>query len=738
MSDLSIKVFEKELLQEKLLQLFGYNKFKGQQLEIIQHVLSGQDGLVIMPTGAGKSMCYQLPAVLQEGTALVISPLIALMKNQIDQLRSLNIPAYCLNSTLNRKEIKQIKEEIQSGTVKLLYVAPESLSKADNIEFFKSFKISFTAVDEAHCISEWGHDFRSEYRRIRQVLSQVGQMPIVALTATATPKVQIDIQKNLQIETQRVFKSSFDRFNLFYEVVPKESSRKQLIGFIKARKGQSGIIYCLTRKKVKEITEALQLNDISSASYHAGIDAKTRVKNQDDFLSKRIDVIVATVAFGMGIDKPDIRFVVHYDIPKSLEGYYQETGRAGRDGNPSQCLMFFSQHDINKVRKFNKDKPLSMRDSTQMLLEEVVAYAKSPTCRRSQLLLYFGERYQKDRCNQCDNCTRPTTSFNASQHLGLMLDTVRQTPHRNPISYVVDVLMGRKSDRISNSGDEKTSTFGKGKHEREELWSSLLRQAIHQGFIDRKIESHNLIESLSLSEKGESYMQAPYEIPLQYPHHYQENLSEGIEEGLHRDILSKKHTASDPALLEQLLDLRKQIAKQHQMPAYVIFQHQSIETMACRYPTTPEELLQIQGIGKGKAKKYGQPFLQLIQAHVLSHHIQPSKEITMKSSGLQCRLKINIISQVDKKIPLEDISDRLSISFDQLLEKLEDICYSGTKLNIDYHVNAMLDPDQQEEVQSHLLDNESEDLHPVYSQLSEYTEHEIRLMHIKFVSECGN
>lgn len=729
--------YTKDVLQQKLQQVFGYSHFRGKQLAIIQHVLSGKDAVVIMPTGAGKSLCYQLPALLKSGTALVISPLIALMKNQIDQLYSLGVSAYFLNSTLSRREIQTIKTEVKEGKVQLLYIAPESLGKKENIEFFKRFPISFVAVDETHCISEWGHDFRPEYRRIREVLSQIGQVPIIALTATATPKVQMDIQKNLDIKQARVFKSSFNRANLFYEVVAKQDSRKYLVGFLQKRIGQSGIVYCLTRKKVEEIAHTLCLNGIQAAPYHAGLDAKTRVQNQDAFLNEQLPVIVATVAFGMGINKMDVRFVVHYDVPKSLEGYYQETGRAGRDANPAHCLMLFSYHDIGKIEKFNKDKPLSERDSIRMLLEEVSAYAESPICRRGQLLLYFGEQYDQENCEHCDNCIRPTERFLAQKHLKIILEAVEQIQTQNSISYVVDVLVGKKSNNIRNCEHEKIPVFGIGAAEDRGFWSSLIRQAIYHGFLHRKIEFSTLFENLALSEKGRSFLASPHEVYLRRPHIYKKARSEKAEEGLERAVLNKNNGTIDSELLLQLIKLQKKIAKEAGIPPYIVFQENALEEMAVCYPTTTEDMLQIQGVGKGKMEKYGSPFLALIKKYVNIHNIQTSASLLMRSAGVQSRSKISIIRQIDKKIPLEEISACLGITLDGLLEEMENICYSGTQLNLSYHLDCLLDSDQQEEMYQYFLHSKTDDLHAAYEALSDYTEEEIRLMRIHFISELA-
>ena len=730
------KACTEAVLRQKMKEVFGYSRFRGSQATIIKHVLQGRNTMVIMPTGAGKSLCYQLPSLMTSGTALVISPLIALMKNQIDQLRNVGVSAYFLNSTLSRKEANAIKKEVEQGKARLLYIAPESLAKEDSINFFKRCELSFVAVDEAHCISEWGHDFRPEYRRIREIIKQIGQIPVIALTATATPKVQLDIQKNLSIEQAKVFRSSFNRPNLFYEVEVKKDSRKRLVGFLREKKGDSGIIYCLTRKKVEAITEMLKLNGIEAVSYHAGLDAKTRIKNQDDFLSKRTYVIVATVAFGMGIDKPDVRFVVHYDVPKSLEGYYQETGRAGRDGQAAHCLMLFSQNDINKIEKFNKNKPLYERDNTRMLLEEVTAYAESPICRRAQLLLYFGERYNGS-CRGCDNCLRSTPRFKATDELLLILEAVDQTKPQNSLSYVANIISGNRTDPVRNRKHEKLSVFGKGKDKDEVFWNALLRQAICQDFLSREFDSAKLFESLKITEKGKQFLESPDGVYFQNPHIYPKTRSEEIEEGLQREVLTQ-YSHTDEDLLADLIQLQKKTAKEAQVPAYVVFLESSLEEMSVRYPTTTEEMLQIQGVGQGKMRKYGQPFLNLIKKYVRKHNIKTSSSVLMKSAGLHSRTKINIIRQVDKKIRLEDIAESLGIPFYELLTEMENICYSGTRLSLGYHINCMLEKDRQKEIYNYFLESETDDMNKACKELSDYNEEEIRLMRIQFVSEMAN
>ena len=717
-------------------EVFGYTRFRDLQIDIIKNILQGKNTVVIMPTGAGKSLCYQLPALVTSGTVLVISPLIALMKNQIDQLREVGVSAHFLNSTLSQKDINAIKKETQDGKVRLLYIAPESLAKEDNLDFFKRCKWSFVAVDEAHCISEWGHDFRPEYRRIRQVLTKIGQVPVVALTATATPKVQRDIQKNLGIEQAEVFKSSFNRPNLFYQVEAKQDARKRLVGFFRERQGESGIVYCLTRKKVEEIAEMLTLNGIQAAPYHAGLDTKTRVQNQDNFLSKRTHVIVATIAFGMGINKADIRFVVHYDIPKSLEGYYQETGRAGRDGQQAYCLMLFSYQDTKKIEKFNKNKPLYERDNTRMLLEEVSAYAESPICRRAQLLLYFGERF-KGSCSACDNCLDDKSRFEGSKELLLTLETVKQTRPQNPLSYVINVISGTITDHIRNRKHEKLSVFGQGEGRGEAFWNALLRQAIHQDFLSREFDSTNLFESIEVTEKGRQFLKSSTEVYFRHPHVYSKNSSGELEEGLKRDVPTQQGNA-DKDLLAQLIRLQKKIAEEAQAPPYVVFRKASLEAMATRYPTTDEEMLQIQGVGQGKLRKYGQPVLRLIKKYVKENGIRPHSSVLMKSAGLYSRTKINIIRQVDKKISLEDIAESLNISFFDLLKDMENICYSGTKLSLGYHINYMLEKERQEEIYNYFLESETDDIHQACKALPDYNEEEIRLMRIQFISEMAN
>ncbi|NIK73653.1 ATP-dependent DNA helicase RecQ [Thermonema lapsum] len=726
-------------LKSKLKEIFGYNQFRGNQEQIIENLLAGKHTFVIMPTGAGKSLCYQLPAVIMQGTALVISPLIALMKNQVDQLNAVGVEAHFLNSTLSKSEIQQVRESVLAGSTKLLYVAPESLGKEENLDLFKQAKISFVAVDEAHCISEWGHDFRPEYRKIRSVIDQIGELPIIALTATATPKVQQDIIKNLGIEDATVFKSSFNRPNLYYEVRPKIESEKQLIRFIKKHKGKSGIVYCLSRKTVEEIAELLNVNDIKALPYHAGLDADVRMRNQDAFLNEEVDVIVATIAFGMGIDKPDVRFVVHYDTPKSLEGYYQETGRAGRDGLEGHCLLLYSYDDIQKLDKFNKDKPVTERDNAKYLLAEMADYAESGLCRRRQLLHYFGEYYEEDNCEMCDNCTNPTPQFKVDKEVQWALEAVEATGERFGIDHLIDVLMEQPNDYIKSYEHNKLPIYGKGKKYSEKFWRSLYRQILIMGFLSKEIVEQQVI--FKLTEKGKDFIAHPYIVTLHEDHDYSKTTLEELEK--QESSVATQTKAYDEVLYDLLRNLRKRIAKEKGLPPYVIFQDISLEEMATTYPTTEQELEQINGVGRGKVIKFGRPFLEAIRNYVEEHDIETASEVVVKSTPSRSKTKIYIIQQIDRKIDLEEIADSLDMEFSELLDEIESICYSGVRLNLDYYINQLLEPERQEEIYDFFRSSETDSIDEAFEDAlaefeDEYTEEELRLMRIKFISELGN
>lgn len=720
-----------EELKDKLKEIFGYGQFRGDQEKIIKNVLAGNDTFVIMPTGAGKSLCYQLPAIMMPGTAIVISPLIALMKNQVDQLNALGINAKVLNSTLNKAEVNRVIDETLKGEVKLLYVAPESLTKEEYVAFLKEAKISFVAIDEAHCISEWGHDFRPEYRRIKTILNQLGNLPVIALTATATPKVQLDIQRNLQMEDSHLYKSSFNRKNLYYEVRPKKDAKKQLVKYVMDQKSKSGIVYCLSRKSVEEIADLLRVNDIKAAPYHAGMDGATRIKNQDAFLNEEIDVIVATIAFGMGIDKPDVRFVIHYDTPKSLEGYYQETGRAGRDGLEGNCIMFYSYNDILKLEKFNKDKSVSERDNAKILLHEMASYAESSVCRRRQLLHYFGEQFEKD-CGFCDNCMKPKEKFEGKDYLVTALKAVLETEEQFGINHLIDVLRGSQSQPVNDYGHNELESYGAGKDQTDEFWAAVIRQALLFELLEKDIETVGI---LKLTEKGERFIDEPFSLSISTDHNYEE---EGEEDSIEKDGVHSK--AYDEALFDMLKSLRKKVAREKNLPPYVIFQDPSLEEMATTYPTTREELAQINGVGLGKVSKFGKPFLELITNYVEENDIVTASDVVVKSSVNKSKVKIYIIQQIDRKVDLEEIAEAKGLALDELIEEIEHICYSGTKLNLDYYINQILDSDKQEEIYDYFMSAKTDKISDALEELGEedFSEDELRLMRIKFLSEYAN
>ena len=724
-------------LQAALKQYFGYNYFRGNQEAIIQNILNRRNTFVIMPTGAGKSLCYQLPALLQDGTAIVISPLIALMKNQVDQLNGFNIDARFLNSTLSKAEITQVRNNTLKGKTKLLYVAPESLTKEENIKFLQEANISFVAVDEAHCISEWGHDFRPEYRRIKYIISQLKEdVPIIALTATATPKVQLDIQRNLQMEEADLYKSSFNRENLYYDVRPKTQIKKQLIKFIKQYSGKSGIIYCLSRKKVEEIAEFLQVNGIKAAPYHAGLDSNVRMRNQDAFLNEDVDVIVATIAFGMGIDKPDVRFVVHYNVPKSLEGYYQETGRAGRDGREARCLMFYSYSDILKLEKINKDKTVTERDNARHLLGEMIAYSESAVCRKRQLLHYFGE-YLAEDCGFCDNCMNPKEKYEGKEFIEIALQAVQQTNERFGINHLVDVIRGSENQYVKSYKHNQLPVYGKGKGEPADLWSSVLRQALIFELLDKDIENIGVIK---LNARGSAFLQQPYSITLSKNHVFEDVTESEENDGtLGQNGAATQGQAYDENLFQRLKQLRKDIAKRRNVPPYVVFQEPSLEEMATTYPTTKDEMAAINGVGMGKVVKYGSPFLKLIEEYVAENDITTASDVVVKSAINKSKNKIVIIQQIDKKVDPEEIADTLNLSMEELIGEMENICYSGTKLSIDYYLNQFLEEEHVDDLNDYFLNAESDQIELALEEFGdEYTEEELRLFRVKFLSEYAN
>ncbi|WP_293300198.1 DNA helicase RecQ [Pedobacter sp. UBA4863] len=726
----------KKSLFDNLQTFFGFDNFKGDQESIITNILEGKNTFVIMPTGGGKSICYQLPALMSEGTAIVISPLIALMKNQVDQIRAFggsDSVAHFLNSSLNKSEITQVKTDLLNGHTKLLYVAPESLAKADNIEFLRLLKISFVAVDEAHCISEWGHDFRPEYRKIRQVIAGLGEhIPIIALTATATPKVQQDIIKNLGMTDATLFKSSFNRPNLFYEIRPKKNIAKEIIKYVKYNPGKSGIIYCLSRKKVEEIAETLNINGIKALPYHAGLEPKVRAETQDKFLMEDVEVIVATIAFGMGIDKPDVRFVIHHDIPKSMEGYYQETGRAGRDGGEGVCVAFYSQKDVEKLAKFMKDKPVSEREIGTQILKEVIDYAESSVCRRKQILHYFGENFNETGCNcMCDNCKKPKQYFDAEPHLLTLLKLVGSTGEKFDDAHLLNIFMGYETAQTIAYEQSKLPEFGLGKADGEILWKSLLRQAVLNNFLAKDIDNYGL---LKLTKIGNDYVKNPYSLKF--------ILNEIIETANDEDEEeSKQGTAAlDTQLLQLLKDLRKKIAKQKNVPPFVVFQDPSLEEMCTHYPITNDELKQISGVGNGKALKFGGPFIEIIKKYVEDNDIDRPIDMVIKTQANKSALKVSIIQNIDRQIGLEDIARSKGIAYADVLKELEAIVNSGTKLNLTYYVDEMIDEDRQDEVFDYFRSAETDSIDIALKDLGEtdYSREEIQLMRIKFMSELGN
>lgn len=723
-------------LYDNLQEFFGFDTFKGDQEAIITNILNKKDTFVIMPTGGGKSICYQLPALMSEGTAIVISPLIALMKNQVDQLRAFGgreSIAHFLNSSLTKGEITKVKADVSSGKTKLLYVAPESLTKEDNVAFLQTVNISFVAVDEAHCISEWGHDFRPEYRKIRTIINEVGDnIPIIALTATATPKVQSDIRKNLQMTDATLFKSSFNRSNLYYEVRPKKNVVKEIVKFIKNNPGKTGIIYCLSRKKVEEIAEILNINGIKALPYHAGLDAKTRAETQDKFLMEDVQVIVATIAFGMGIDKPDVRYVIHHDIPKSMEGYYQETGRAGRDGGEGHCLAFYSKKDVDKLLKFMKDKPVSEREIGTQILKEVVDYSESSVCRRKQILHYFGEKFDETGCNNmCDNCRSSKTYFDAQEDLIKLLTFIKEEGDKFDDQHIMNVFMGQNNQPISAYKHDAHKFFGSGKDKGYNYWNSLIRQAELSDFVKKDIDHYGL---LMLTDEGRKYLENPYNIK----YILNREMEAGDEED--GDEPSQGSGTLDVNLLKMLKDLRKKVAKQKSLPPFVIFQDPSLDEMCIHYPITMEELKRIHGVGAGKALKFGAPFLELIKKYVEENNIERAQDFVVKGTANKSALKVSIIQNIDRKIALDDIAHAKGISYEELLKEVESIVNSGTKLNINYFIDEMIDKVRQDEVYDYFREAEDDSIDKALQELGEedYTYEDIQLMRIKFISEFGN
>ncbi len=720
-------------LHSALKEHFGFDTFKGNQEAIMSGLLDGHDVFVLMPTGGGKSLCYQLPALMSPGTAIVISPLIALMKNQVDAMRHFSEAdhvAHFLNSSLNRAAIDAVKKDIREGRTKLLYVAPESLTKEENIEFLKTVPISFYAVDEAHCISEWGHDFRPEYRRIRPIINEINIRPMIALTATATPKVQHDIQKNLGMQDALVFKSSFNRPNLYYEVRPKTSAiDRDIIKFIKNNPGKSGIIYCLSRKRVEELAEMLRINDIKALPYHAGMDAATRSANQDAFLLEKVDVIVATIAFGMGIDKPDVRFVIHYDMPKSLEGYYQETGRAGRDGGEGTCITFYAAKDLQKMEKFMQGKPLAEQEIGRQLLLETQSYAEASSCRRRSLLFYFGEEFPDDNCQNCDNCLNPKKKVEAKDDLCAVIETVIALKEKFKSDYITDILLGRSTQDVQSYGHEDLDVFGCEQGADERLISAVIRQGILSGYLERDIENYGILKT---TPKGKKFLAHPVSFKVVEDSEFNdESESEVIKQGA--------SFAADDELYSMLKDLRKKVAKHLGLPPYVIFQDPSLEAMATTYPVSIEELQNIPGVGAGKAKRYGEEFVKLIQRHVAENEIDRPEDMRVRSVPDKSSTKLFIIQLIDRKIPLPEIARAKGLEFSELLDDIEGIVYAGTKININYYIDEIMDEDSREELSDYFRESETDDLNQAYKDLgADYSEDEIRLARICFISEMGN
>ena len=725
---------EKKNLTETLKKYFGFDTFKGDQEAIIENLLAGNDTFVLMPTGGGKSLCYQLPSLMMEGTAVVISPLIALMKNQVDAMRNYSEEdgvAHFLNSSLNRSAIEQVKSDILSGKTKLLYVAPESLTKDENVEFLKNVKISFYAIDEAHCISEWGHDFRPEYRRIRPIVNMIGRAPIIALTATATQKVREDIKKILGMPNAKEYKSSFNRPNLYYEVRRKGNDvDKDIIKFIKANSGKSGIIYCLSRKKVEELAEILRANGINASAYHAGMDSAVRSAVQDDFIKENIDIICATIAFGMGIDKPDVRFVIHYDMPKSLEGYYQETGRAGRDGGEGQCIAFYSNKDMQKLRKFMQGKPVSEKDVNDELLRETEAYAESSVCRRKSLLHYFGETYTEDNCGNCDNCLNPKKQVEAQESLCAVIEAIIAVKENFKSDYIINLLMGKETSEILAHRHEELEVFGTGEGEDEKMWNAVIRQALIAGYLSKDVENYGL---LKVTSAGHKFLKKPVSFKIVEDTDFDESEEDEAP------VRSGGSCAVDPALYSMLKDLRKKMSKKLDVPPYVIFQDPSLEAMATTYPVTLEELQNIPGVGAGKAKRYGKEFCELIKRHCDENEIERPEDLRVRTVANKSKIKVSIIQAIDRKVALDDIALSKGLEFGELLDEVEAIVYSGTRLNIDYFLDEIMDEDHLLDIYDSFKESTTDKIDDAMDELgADYTEDEIRLVRIKFISEMAN
>ena len=731
---------DSSVLHAKLKDFFGFDSFKGDQERVIQHLVSGKNAFVLMPTGGGKSLCYQLPALVMEGTAVVISPLIALMKNQVDAIRGFTSGndgiAHFLNSSLSKAQINEVKNDLMSGATKLLYVAPESLTKAENVAMLKEVKISFYAVDEAHCISEWGHDFRPEYRRIRTIVEEIGQAPIIALTATATPKVQSDIIKNLGITDATVFKSSFNRPNLQYEIRDKSDPKREIIKYIKQNPGKSGIIYCLSRKKVEELAELLNINGIKALPYHAGLDARTRAENQDKFLMEEVDVIVATIAFGMGIDKPDVRFVIHYDMPKSIEGYYQETGRAGRDGKEGHCITFYSYKDIQKLEKFMQGKPVAEQEIGKQLLMETVAYAESNSCRRKLLLSYFGEEYNVDNCGACDNCLHPKKQFDGKEEMALVIELIKSLPEHFKMEHLANILAGEANAIIKSYKHDKLEFFGAGKEHSARFWDAVIHQGMILHLLNKDIESYGLI---SVTDKGEEFFEKPHTLMLTEDRVFAEGEDDDDDATIQAGAV-RGGGGGDEQLLAMLKDLRKDLSRKLKLQPWVIFSDQSLEDMSITYPITIDELKNCQGVGEGKARKFGKEFMSLIAKYVEENEIIRPDDFVVKSIVNKSANKVFIIQSVDRKLPLEDIADAKGLDMEELMNEIEAIVFSGTKLNLDYYIDQTLDEDVVEEIYDYFKDEaESDSLEEAMEELgSDYDEMEVRLVRIKFLCEVAN
>lgn len=720
-------------LRDSLKQYFGFDQFKGDQEEIIQNVLDGKNTFVIMPTGGGKSLCYQLPALISDGTAVVVSPLIALMKNQVDAIRNVSDDesiAHFLNSSLSKAEANKVKEDILDGRTKLLYVAPESLTKQENIDFLTSVDISFFAIDEAHCISEWGHDFRPEYRRLREIFEKISDVPIIALTATATPKVQNDIQKNLNMLDATVYKSSFNRENLFYQILPKREVEKQIIKYIRSKEGKSGIVYCLSRKKVEELAELLQVNGINALPYHAGLDATTRANHQDMFLMEEVDVIVATIAFGMGIDKPDVRFVIHHDIPKSLESYYQETGRAGRDGGEGECIAFYQYKDVEKLEKFLQGKPVAEQEIGRQLLNEVASYAETSVCRRKMILHYFGEEFDSKNCNEhCDNCKDPKETMEGKEYVQLLLRVIDELKETQKAKHICSFISGKVTSDIKAYKHDLHKTFGAGSERDIHFWNAVVRQSVVSGLVQKDIESYGV---LKITEEGRAFLEQPKSFILYKERDY-------LGEDDTQIVANDKGSAFDEELYKFLLDLRKRISKEKNIPPFVIFQEPSLKDMCFQYPINIEELTNIQGVGHGKATRYGAPFVALIKKYVEENNIDRPQDLVVKSLVNKSGMKVQLIQNIDRKLPLEDIGKAQGKTLEEVIDEIEAIVASGTRVNIDYYLDDILDSDTQEEIYEYFSEAETDDLQSAYDEFDgDYTEEELKLMRIKFMSEMGN